>query len=102
MTDLEQRTGLAQFWFSTLDSYTLSTPEKILEPIWKIVRLRDGERGFLAARQGRQEALVEPFAARDLRGEHPVCDPLDRRAIVGPSRAPGCEPREAAAEEWRK
>lgn len=39
-----KRSGLAQFWFSTLDSYTLGSPEKILGPIWKLVRLRDGVR----------------------------------------------------------
>lgn len=39
-----KRHGLAQFWFSTLDSYSLIAPQAILGPIWKLVRLRDGTR----------------------------------------------------------
>ncbi len=39
-----KRSGLARFWFTTLDAYDLARPEGLLEPIWTLVRVRDGER----------------------------------------------------------
>ena len=38
-----KRSGLARFWFTTLDSYDLDRPERLLESIWTVVRFRDRE-----------------------------------------------------------
>ncbi len=39
-----KRSGLAQFWFTTADAFGLAEPVQVLGPIWRLVRLRDGER----------------------------------------------------------
>ena len=39
-----KRSGLARFWFTTADAYDLSHPERLLEPVWTLVRFRDGKR----------------------------------------------------------
>lgn len=44
LTAIRGRFGLAQFWFSTFDAYSLAEPASILKPIWRIVRVRDGVR----------------------------------------------------------
>ena len=44
LTAIRGRFGVAQFWFTTLDAYSMADAVSVLKPIWRVVRIRDGVR----------------------------------------------------------